>query len=107
MMMKTRKIIALLIVVAILSSLSACKKNRYCHCIGESYEKVRDDGDTILFADTIVVNIDRSMKCESISEMGFEKQQEGVPVTSTRKFDCKELDMDTVVTIPQEHPVDD
>ena len=105
--MKTRKIFLLLAVVALTLSVGACKKSRYCHCISDSYVVVSIDGESHNVADTVVVNIDRGMKCEYLREMGVEELKNGEVVTSLRNFDCVELDMDTVTTIPQEHPVED
>lgn len=105
--MKKRLIWPLMVLVALMVLTVSCKKSRYCHCIGETYQKVQSTGDTIDFADTVVINVDRSMRCDHILYMGVEELKDGEYVTTTRQVDCKELDMDTVVTIPQEHPVDD
>ena len=53
------------------------------------------------------MNIDRGMECDGIKQMGFEKPQEGGPVVQVRNVDCAELDVESVSTIPSEHPVDD
>ncbi|MBP5516316.1 MAG: hypothetical protein J6X86_05130 [Bacteroidales bacterium] len=87
--MKTRKIIPILVCVALVVFFMACKKSRYCHC-------VTTEG----AADTVVVNVDRGMKCEHILELGIDKLQDGEYVTTLQKVDCVELDMDTVATIP-------
>lgn len=105
--MKKRSLWLVVALVALTVLMGACKKSRYCHCIGETYQKVQNTGDTIDFADTVVINVDRSMRCDHITDMGFEELKDGEYVTLLRKVDCKELDMDTVVTIPQEHPVED
>ena len=105
--MKKRRLFCMLALIVLVLLSVSCKKSRYCHCIGETYQKVQNTGDTIDFADTVVINVDRSMRCEHILNMGVEELKDGEYVTTTRKVDCKELDMDTVRTIPQEHPVDD
>ena len=105
--MKTKKIITAILLAAIVVALGACKKSRYCHCISESYQTVSLDGTTSMVADTVVVNVDRGFKCEHILELGIQELKNGEYVTSTRTVDCLELDMDTVVTIPAEHPVED
>jgi hypothetical protein len=91
----------------LVAAMSSCKKSRYCHCISDSYQTVSLDGETHTIADTTVVNIDRGMKCDGIKQMGFEKPQEGGPVVQVRNVDCAELDVESVSTIPSEHPVDD
>ncbi len=87
--MKNRKVIVLLGLVAILVVFGACKKSRYCHCVTKEGEP-----------DTVVVNVDRSMRCHHIIELGFERLQDGEPVVTTQKVYCIELDDDTVATIP-------
>lgn len=98
--MKTRKIFLCLLAAGVVVAMVSCKKNRYCHCVSESYQTVTLAGDTTMVADTVVLNVDRGLKCEHILEFGFQKLQDGDYVTSTRKVDCVELDMDTVSTIP-------
>lgn len=108
--MKLNKLFPVLLIVILTVSLASCKKNRFCHCISESYNTIASNGDTNLVADTVVVNVDRGMKCENIYEMGVEVPHEGIPQIQTRKFDCKELDIDkdsVVIHIPTEHPTDD
>jgi hypothetical protein len=105
--MKTKKILLILLLVAVTVTLGACKKSRYCHCISESYTSIALDGTTHTVADTVVVNVDRGFKCEHIIELGIQELKNGEYVTATRKVDCLELDMDTVATIPLEHPTDD
>lgn len=105
--MNRKKIFLVLLILAVTVSLGACKKNRFCHCISESYQSIQN-GDTNTVADTTVVNIDRGMKCENIYEMGVEVLKDGVPQVTTLKVNCTELDVDTVVTtIPIEHPSGD
>lgn len=87
--MKTRRIIALLLAVTVLVTVASCKKNRFCHC-------VTTEGDP----DTVVVTIDRGMKCEHILQLGIEVRQEGQAVNKIQNVSCVELDMDTVATIP-------
>ena len=64
--MKKRLIWPLMVLVALMVLTVSCKKSRYCHCIGETYQKVQSTGDTIDFADTVVINVDRSMRCDHI-----------------------------------------
>lgn len=104
--MKIRKILAIIAVIAVVVSLASCKKSRFCHCISDSYTTVALNGDTVVVADTTVVNVDRGFKCDHIVEMGFQKLQDGEYVTATRKVDCKELDVENVTTIPQQHPTE-
>ena len=104
--MNTKKIIVAIAVVAIVATVASCKKSRYCHCISDQYTIVIN-ADTVTRGDTAVVNVDRGMKCESITEMTFRTKDEGPVVYTVRKVDCKELDMDTVATIPSVHPVED
>ena len=104
--MKTKKIVFLLAIVALLVVFGACKKSRYCHCISESYTSVRPDSTVVTIADTVVVNVDRGFKCDHIIEMGIQELKNGEYVTTTRKVDCRELDVDNVVTIPSQHPTD-
>ena len=87
--MKIKNILALLAVIAVVAAVGACKKSRYCHCI-------TTEGDP----DTVVVNVDRSMRCNHILEMGIESLQDGESVTLIQKVSCVELDEDTVATIP-------
>jgi hypothetical protein len=87
--MNTRRILSVILIMAVIGAIGACKKNRYCHC-------VTTEG----AADTVVVNVDRGMKCEHILELGFERLVEGQSETTTQKVDCVELDVDTVATIP-------
>ncbi|MBP5189495.1 MAG: hypothetical protein J6031_01100 [Bacteroidales bacterium] len=105
--MKLKRIVTLFVFVAVLTFFGACKKSRYCHCISDSYQAISLDGSTNTVADTVVVNVDRGFKCEHLIEMGFQELKNGEYVTSTRKVDCVELDVETVTTIPSEHPTDD
>lgn len=105
--MKIKKTAIILVLVALVATFGACKKSRYCHCISESYQSIALDGSTASVADTVVVNVDRGFKCEHLIEMGIQELKNGEYVTSTRKVDCLELDMDTVSTIPNEHPTED
>lgn len=105
--MKAKRILVILLLAAVVVTMGACKKSRYCHCISESYQSIALDGSTSTVADTVVVNVDRGFKCEHLIELGLQELKNGEYVTSTRKVDCLELDMDTVVTIPNEHPTDD
>lgn len=105
--MKTRRILIAILLVAVVVTVAACKKSRYCHCISESYTSVRPDSTVVTIADTVVVNVDRGFKCDHIIEMGIQELKNGEYVTTTRKVDCRELDVDNVVTIPSQHPTDD
>ena len=91
---------------SVVVTLGACKKSRFCHCISESYTTVTPDSVRHTVADTVVVNVDRSFKCNHLLELGIQELKNGEYVTSTRKVDCVELDVDNVTTIPQEHPTD-
>ncbi len=104
--MKKRRFIIAVLLVAVIFTLGACKKSRYCHCISESYQYVSLDGVTHTIADTVVVNVDRGFKCAHILELGIQELKNGEYVTSTRKVDCVELDVDNVTTIPSQHPTD-
>ncbi len=104
--MKTKKIAVALLLLAVVVTLGACKKSRFCHCISESYTTVTPDSVRHTVADTVVVNVDRSFKCNHLLELGIQELKNGEYVTSTRKVDCVELDVDNVTTIPQEHPTD-
>lgn len=85
-----KKILVILAVTVVVAAFASCKKSRFCYCTTK-------EGDP----DTLVVNVDRSMKCDHIVELGVERLQDGVPVVTTQKVSCKELDTDTtVVTIP-------
>ena len=95
-----------ILLIAVVFTIAACKKSRYCHCISESYQYVSLDDVTHTVADTVVVNVDRGFKCSHILELGIQELKNGEYVTATRKVDCVELDKDTVATIPQEHPQD-
>lgn len=105
--MKAKRIIVILLLAAVVVTIGACKKSRYCHCISESYQSIALDGSTSTVADTVVVNVDRGFKCEHLTDLGVQELKNGEYVVSTRKVDCLELDMDTVVTIPAEHPTED
>jgi hypothetical protein len=48
----------------------------------------------------VVVNVDRGMKCEHILELGIERIKDGLPVVTTQKVDCTELEAENVTTIP-------
>lgn len=89
-MKKASKIVAIVAIVAVVFSLAACKKSRYCHCITTEGKP-----------DTVVVNIDRDMRCNHILEMGFERRINGQVEVTVQKVSCHELDEDTVATIPQ------
>ena len=104
--MKTKRIAVALLLLAVVFTLGACKKSRYCHCISENYTNVTPDGVTHIVADTVVVNVDRSFRCTHLLELGIQELKNGEYVTNTRKVDCVELDVDHVTTIPQEHPTD-
>ncbi len=108
--MKAKKLYIALLLLAITAVMGACKKNRFCHCIGEDYLTIASNGDSTWVADTTVVNIDRSMKCENIYEMGIERLQDGVPQYNITKVDCTEIEVekDSIVRhIPTEHPSGD
>lgn len=105
--MKAKRILVILLLAAVVVTIGACKKSRYCHCISESYQSIALDGSTSTVADTVVVNVDRGFKCEHLIDLGVQELKNGEYVVSTRKVDCLELDMDTVVTIPAEHPTED
>lgn len=85
--MKIRNIIIPILLVAVVVVFAACKKSRYCHCVSTT-------GDP----DTVVVNIDRSMKCDNIMELTFRRKEEGQTTYTVQKVDCVELDVDTAVT---------
>ena len=104
--MKTKRLFTILLMLAIVFTLGACKKSRYCHCISESYTQISLDGIEHTVADTVVVNVDRGFRCEHIIELGIQELKNGEYVTSTRKVDCGELDVENVTTIPSEHPTD-
>lgn len=87
--MKTKKILAVVAMVALVACVGACKKVRYCHCVAT-------EGDP----DTIVINVDRSMKCSHIKEYGYQRLINGQWETTVNKVKCVELDDDTVATIP-------
>ena len=85
-----KKIFVISAVAVVVLTFAACKKSRFCYCTTKEGEP-----------DTLVVNVDRSMKCDHIVELGVERLQDGVPVVTTQKVSCKELDTDTtVITIP-------
>lgn len=85
---KSLYIVAAFVLVA--ATLGACQKSRYCRCIATT--------DNV--SDTVIVNVDRSMKCEHILSMGTEATQDGEVVTSVRDVTCTKIHKDTVPTIP-------
>lgn len=87
--MKIKKIIPLLVAALIVVSVASCRKNRYCYCVAKEGAP-----------DTVVVNVDRSMKCDHILEMGLERIINGEEVVTVQKVACEELDVDTLATIP-------
>lgn len=97
--MKFKKILPILLVSAAIILVAACKKSRYCHCVSENYTIVINS-DTVVRADTAVVNVDRAMKCEGIKIMNFRTKDEGPVVYTDREVKCIELDVDTVKVLP-------
>ncbi|MBP5548196.1 MAG: hypothetical protein J6X58_04820 [Bacteroidales bacterium] len=97
--MKTRKIFVAVAIVSLVLTVGACKKSRYCHCVSDYYTIVIN-ADTVSRADTAVVNVDRSMKCEHIKELTFRTKDEGPVVLTDREVKCVELDVDTVRVLP-------
>lgn len=87
--MKTKKLLPLIALAALLLAFGACKKSRNCYC-------VTTEGSP----DTMVVNVDRGMKCEHILEMGIERIHEGETEVVVQKVSCTELEAETVTTIP-------
>lgn len=97
--MKIRKILPVLLLLAAILVVAGCKKSRYCHCVSGNYTIVINS-DTVTRADTAVVNVDRSMKCEGIKMMNFRTRDEGPVVYTNREVTCVELEVDTVATLP-------
>lgn len=97
--MKTKKIFLVLILAVAVALVAACKKSRYCHCVSDKYTIIIN-ADTVNRADTAVVNVDRSMKCEGIKVMKFRTRDEGPVVYTDRSVTCTELDVDTVSVLP-------
>ncbi|MBR6417567.1 MAG: hypothetical protein IKS36_02030 [Bacteroidales bacterium] len=97
--MKFKKILPILLVSAAIILVAACKKSRYCHCVSDNYTIVINS-DTVVRADTAVVNVDRAMKCEGIKIMNFRTKDEGPVVYTDREVKCIELDVDTVKVLP-------
>ena len=87
--MKSKKILSFVAVMVLLLAFGACKKNRNCFCTTKEGAP-----------DTVVVNVDHGMKCEHILELGIERIQDGLPVVTTQKVDCTELEAENVTTIP-------
>lgn len=81
-----------IIILAILSIICvvSCQKSRYCRCI--STETTPND--------TLILNLDRSMKCDRIMTMGKEIYVEGQSQVVTYTYSCTKIDKDTVPTIP-------
>lgn len=93
--------------VAIMVCLFACQKSRYCFCVTD--QPVRTD--TIYNSeihqneyfdryDTSIVNLDRSMKCKVLMQMGHEQIVNGQTTRDYYKYNCVQIDKDTVPTIP-------
>ncbi len=89
MTMRTKKIAILAVIAVVVVAFSACKKSRNCYC-------TTTEG----APDTVVVNVDRGMKCDHILELGIERIQDGSPVVTTQKVSCTELEAETVTVIP-------
>ncbi len=59
----------------------SCEKDRNCRCT------TTDEVDPV----TIVINVDRGMKCKHITQQGFERQVEGVFVRELHAVTCEEI----------------
>ena len=97
--MNTKKILPVLLLSAAVILVAACKKSRYCHCVSDKYTIVINS-DTVVRADTAVVNVDRSMNCEGIKMMNFRTMDVGPVIYTNREVKCIELDVDTVKVLP-------
>ncbi len=97
--MNKKRLLAIVAAVVVILSVAACKKSRYCHCVSDNYTIVIN-ADTVTRADTAVVNVERSMKCDHIYEMTFRTKDTGPVVYTVRKVKCSELDVDTVSVLP-------
>ena len=60
---------------------ASCEKDRNCRCT------TTDE----LEPTTIVIHVDRSMKCKHITQQGFEEQVEGVFVRQLHTVTCEEI----------------
>lgn len=78
--------IACLLIVATVS----CQKSRYCRCITTEVSP----------ADTIIINMDKSMSCKRLQTMGHETMINGEPQITLHTYSCEKLHKDTVPTIP-------
>ena len=86
--MKKRTII-ILAVLALICVVS-CQKSRYCRCISTEIDP----------NDTVILNLDRAMKCDHIMTMGKEAIVNGEQEVVSYTYSCTEIDKDTVPTIP-------
>lgn len=92
--MKTKRIYIIL-AVALVVIVSACSKNRYCRCV--------DTDDTSI--DTIIVNVDKSMKCKHLKQIGIERMNSlgGFETDSIHNYFCQEIphgDVSSINNLP-------
>lgn len=105
--MKIKRLLVVFAIVALVVSMAACKKNRFCHCVTlESYIDSSVPGMPVEKHDTTVVTVDRSIKCKHLLEVGLERLIDGQPQVTTQPVSCIEIDAESVTTIPP-RPVED
>ncbi|MBQ6652224.1 MAG: hypothetical protein IJM81_02345 [Prevotella sp.] len=97
--MKSRRLTIVILAVAAVVLVAACKKSRYCHCVSDNYTIVINS-DTVTRADSAIVNVDRGLDCESIKQMNFRTRDEGNVIYTDRKVTCVELNYDTMYALP-------
>lgn len=106
--MKFKKILTVVALAAVVVSMAACKKNRFCHCVSlESYIDSSVPGMPVEKYDTVVVTVDRSLKCDHLLEIGLDRLIDGEWQMTTQKVSCLEIDADSVPTIPPRPTEDD
>ena len=85
-----RRYFGALLIVALLVVVGACQKSRYCLCVSDQTPA----------PDTMVVNIDRSMKCKRLQRLGVATDHEGERVKTVYDYTCTQIDKDSVSTYP-------
>ncbi|MCF0211471.1 MAG: hypothetical protein HUK17_01045 [Bacteroidales bacterium] len=95
--MKAKKFIALCgIAIAAMALALSCQKSHYCLCVSDKPVSYAQD--------TMIVNVDNSMNCKRIQQLGILKQNEGeLEVDSVYSFTCTKLHKDSLANYRNLH----
>lgn len=86
--MKSKKILVLMFVgIVALTAAVSCQKSRYCLCVSTETP----------VNDTMIVNLDRSMSCDRIMQLGIQKQDAGIlKIDSIHTYTCAKIKKDSL-----------